>query len=124
MRENAIKSDPAFSDGFYASAQAVYVGLCRHAEVWSVIGFCPQFYRQEVWCDIGFSSLDESTRGFWEAYFLPMDPNNLLCMARKWRHGDVSLHTGGDLEAALGRIKAKMFVMPFGNEHVFSTGGL
>ena len=117
--ENAIKSDPAFNDGFYTSAQAVHVGLRRHAEVWSVMGLCQEFYRQEVWRDIGFASLDDFIRGFWEAYFLPMDPNNLLCMAWKWRHGDVSLYTGGDLEAALGRIKAKTFVMPFGNDMFF-----
>jgi len=44
---------------------------------------------------------------FWEAYFAPMDPNNLIWMGWKWRPGDVSRHTGGDLAAALGRIKAK-----------------
>jgi hypothetical protein len=36
-----------------------------------------------------------------------MDPNNLLCMAWKRRHGDVTKQTNGDLAAALGRIKAK-----------------
>ena len=54
-----------------------------------------------------------------ENWFLPMDPNNLVCMSRKWRHGDVSLHTGGDLAAALGRITAKTFVIPFGNDMFF-----
>jgi hypothetical protein len=39
-------------------------------------------------------------------YFSVMDANDLLCMAWKWPHGDVSRHTGGDLWAALGRIKA------------------
>ena len=31
----------------------------------------------------------------------------------------MSLHTDGDLKAALGRIKAKTFVMPFGNDMFF-----
>ncbi len=117
--ENALKSDPAFNGGFYTEPNAVEVGLKRHAEVWSVMGLCPAFYKQEAWRDIGFASLDEFLTGFWEAYFLPMDPNNLICMAWKWRHGDVSLHTDGDLAAALGRIKAKTFVMPFGNDMFF-----
>ena len=117
--ENALKSDPAFNDGFYTDAHAVEVGLRRHAEAWSVMGLCQAFYKEETWREIGFSSLDEFLTGFWEAYFLPMDPNNLICMAWKWRHGDVSLHTDGDLGAALGRIKAKTFVMPFGNDMFF-----
>jgi homoserine O-acetyltransferase len=47
-----------------------------------------------------------------------MDPNDLLAMAWKWQHGDVTRHTGGDLAAALGRITAKTFVMPI-NEDMF-----
>jgi homoserine O-acetyltransferase len=56
---------------------------------------------------------------FWEDWFLPMDPNNLLTMANKWKHGDVSRNTDGDLEAALSRIEAKTFVMPFEQDMFF-----
>jgi homoserine O-acetyltransferase len=52
-------------------------------------------------------------------YFSVMEPNNLLCMAWKWPRGDVSRHTGGDLRAALGRIKAKTFVMPMSSDMFF-----
>jgi homoserine O-acetyltransferase len=48
-----------------------------------------------------------------------MDPNNLLTMAWKWRNGDVSKHTNGDLRAALGRITAKTFVVPFAGDMFF-----
>ena len=41
-----------------------------------------------------------------------MDPNSLLAQGWKWQRGDVARHTGGDLAAALGRITAKIFVMP------------
>jgi hypothetical protein len=58
-------------------------------------------------------------RRFWEAYFAPMDPNNLIWMGWKWRHGDVSRHTSGDLAAALGRIKAKTYVVPFSRDMFF-----
>ena len=40
-------------------------------------------------------------------------------MGWKWRHGDVSRLTGGDLRRALGRIKAKTFVIPFANDMFF-----
>jgi CubicO group peptidase (beta-lactamase class C family) len=47
------------------------------------------------------------------------NPNALLCMAWKWQRGDVSRHTGGDLKAALGHIKAKTFVMPIDEDMFF-----
>jgi homoserine O-acetyltransferase len=119
MHEDVIKSDPAWNGGFYTEPHAVHVGLRRHAQVWSVMGVCQEFYKQEAWRPAGFSSLDDFNRGFWENWFLPMDPNNLLCMAWKWRHGDVSLQTGGDLRAALGRIRAKTYVMPFSDDMFF-----
>jgi homoserine O-acetyltransferase len=40
-------------------------------------------------------------------------------MGWKWRHGDVTLHTGGDLAAALGRIKAKTYVVAFSQDMFF-----
>jgi homoserine O-acetyltransferase len=55
---------------------------------------------------------------YWDD-LLPMDPNNLLTMAWKWRHGDVTRHTNGDLAAALGRITAKTFVCPFSGDMFF-----
>jgi homoserine O-acetyltransferase/O-succinyltransferase len=119
LLEDVIKSDPAWNGGFYTDPDAVHVGMRRHAQVWSVMGVCQEFYKRETWREVGFSSFDDFNRGFWEGWFLPMDPNNLICMMHKWRHGDVSLHTGGDLAAALGRITAKTFVIPFGNDMFF-----
>ena len=48
-----------------------------------------------------------------------MDAAVLVHQAWKWRHGDVSRHTGGDLAAALGRITAKTFVMPISHDQFF-----
>lgn len=56
---------------------------------------------------------------FLEADMLPMDPNDLICQGWKWQRGDVSRHTDGDLNEALGRIKAKTFVMPIDHDMVF-----
>ena len=63
--------------------------------------------------------MEDFVVGFTEGTFLPMDPNDLLCMAWKWQRGDVARHTGGDLAAALGRIKARMFVMPLSTDMFF-----
>ena len=115
----AITSDPAWRGGWYADAADVHAGIRRHARLWAVMGLCTEFYKRELWRGLGFSSMEDFVVGFIEGTFLPMDPNDLLCMAWKWQRGDVARHTGGDLAAALGRIKARMFVMPLSTDMFF-----
>ena len=115
----AITSDPGFAGGFYKSCEDVHEGLLRHAKMWGVMGWSTEFYQQNRPRELGFSSLDDFLLNFVGAYFAPMDPNDLLCMAWKWQRGDVSRHTGGDLHAALARIKAKTFVMPMSSDMFF-----
>lgn len=117
--EDALKSDPNYNDGFYNEASDCHVGLRRHSRLWGVMGLCQEFYQQETWRSLGFSSLQDFQTGFWDNYFLPMDPNNLICMGWKWRHGDVSKHTNGSLKQALGRITAKTYVIAFSNDMSF-----
>jgi homoserine O-acetyltransferase/O-succinyltransferase len=119
VHEALLKSDPAWNDGFYTDPHAVHLGLRRHALAFALEGMCRAFYREEAWREAGFASLDDFKRGFLEAYFLPMDPNNLLCQARKWREADVSRHTNGDLAAALGRITASTIVTAVATDMFF-----
>ena len=67
----------------------------------------------------GFTSADDFQIGFVDAYFQPMDPNDLLCMAWKWQRGNVSRHTDGDLSKPLGRVQTKTFVMPISEDMFF-----
>ncbi|MGE3287477.1 MAG: alpha/beta fold hydrolase [Pseudonocardia sp.] len=115
----AITSDPGFAGGEYTSNTEVEAGLTRHAGIWAVMGFSTEFWKQEVWRALEFDSKEAFLVGFLEPYFTVMDPNDLLCMAWKWQHGDVARHTGGDLDAALGRITAKTFVMPVDEDMFF-----
>lgn len=115
----AIQSDPGWNGGEYKSHTDVAEGLARQARIFGVMGFSTEFWKQEIWRALEFSSMDEFLTGFLEPYFTAMDPNALLTMAWKWQRGDVTRHTGGDLAAALGRIKAKMFVMPIDEDMFF-----
>ncbi len=108
-----LSSDPAWADGAYLSSEDVHQGLKRMAHVFAMMGVCPELYNTEAWAGFGFHSMENFLADFWEAWFSPMDPNNLLCMAKKWRAGDVSEHTDGDLKAALGSIQAKVHVIAF-----------
>jgi homoserine O-acetyltransferase len=115
----AITSDPGWAGGEYTSNTEVEAGLTRHAGIWAVMGFSTEFWKQEVWRALEFDTKEAFMAGFLEPYFTVMDPNDLLCMAWKWQRGDVARHTGGDLDAALGRITAKTFVMPVDEDMFF-----
>jgi homoserine O-acetyltransferase len=116
---DAITSDPGWAGGEYASNADVVVGLKRHAGIWAVMGFSTEFWKQEVWRALDFDSKEAFIDGFLEPYFTVLDPGDLLCMAWKWQRGDVARHTGGDLDAALGRITAKTFVIPIDEDMFF-----
>jgi len=115
----AITSDLGWKNGAYKNSNAVAEGLKRHADLWSVMGYSTEMFKKELWREIGFSSSEEFCEGFTQAYFAPMDPNNLLCLAWKWQRGDVSKNTDGDLKKALARITAKMIVMPINTDMFF-----
>lgn len=115
----AITSDPGFRNGDYSSAADVAAGLKRHAKLWTVMGWSTEFFRCGRHRVLGFESMQAFVDQFMTGYFGPMDPNNLLAMAWKWQRGDVSRHTGGNLAEALGRIKAKTYVMPISHDMFF-----
>ncbi|HZC97058.1 MAG TPA: alpha/beta fold hydrolase [Bradyrhizobium sp.] len=115
----AITSDPNFRNGNYASSADVAAGLKRHAKLWTFNGWSGEFFRANRHQTLGFDTIPAFVDNFMTGYFAPMDPNCLLTMAWKWQRGDVSRLTGGDLAAALGRIKAKTFVMPISHDILF-----
>jgi homoserine O-acetyltransferase/O-succinyltransferase len=115
----AITTDPGFAGGNYKASADVAAGLKRHAKLWTVMGWSTEFFRAGRHKALGFESVQAMVDNFMTGYFAPMDPNDLLAMAWKWQRGDVSRHTGGDLAAALKRIRAKTFVMPISHDMFF-----
>ena len=87
--------------------------------MWAVMGWSTEFFQQGRYRTLGFADVQSFIDDFMVGYFGPMDPDNLLAMAWKWQRADVSRHTGGDLAAAFGRIKAKTFVMPISHDMFF-----
>lgn len=109
----ALTADAAFADGWYTTKPAK--GLRAAARVYAGWGFSQDFYRANLDIDaLGYSSLEDFLVAFWEGFFLPRDPNNLLTMLWTWQNGDISANEiyGGDFVKALGAIKAKTYVMP------------
>jgi len=115
---DAITSDPAFEEGWYREG-AVHRGLRRHARLFAAFGFTTDLFNTAAWREIGFTSADDFVTGFVENHFLPQDPNNLILLLQKWQSGDAAKITGGDLVAALARIKAQTFVIAIGEDLFF-----
>ncbi len=116
---DAITTDPAWNGGNYKQSSDVAAGLKRQAKLWTVMGWSTQFFKEGRHRALGFENMQAFVDNFMTGYFAPMDPNDLLCMAWKWQRGDVSRLTNGDLRAALGRIKAKTYVMPISHDMFF-----
>lgn len=116
---DAVTSDPGFNGGEYDSHQDVMEGLKRHARVWAIMGLSTEWWKQERWRALELESRDQAVTEFLEPTFAALDPNSLIAMGRKWQYGDVARLHGGDLAAALGRITAKVFVMPISEDMFF-----
>jgi homoserine O-acetyltransferase len=111
--KGALTADAAFKEGWYDEKPSK--GLRAAARVYAGWGFSQAFYWDQVYKELGFSSLDDFLVGFWEGFFLDRrDPNNLLTMLWTWQKGDIGKTPGfdGDHVRALQSIKARTLVMP------------
>lgn len=107
----ALTADASWKGGLYD--QQPVTGLRAAGRVYAGWGFSQQFYWQELWKQIGFTSLEDFLVNFWEGFFLDRDANNVLTMLDTWWHGDVGLTPGfSSTEDALASITARAIVMP------------
>jgi len=108
----ALRSDPAWNKGLYTEQPTA--GMRLMGRVWAGWGASQTFYREHLYRQLGFTSLEEYIVREWEDGFTQGDANDLLAMAWTWQHADVGATPGldGDFERALGRITARTIVMP------------
>jgi homoserine O-acetyltransferase len=111
--KGALTADDAFKNGWYDDKPVK--GLRAAARVYAGWGFSQAFYWDQVYKEMGYSTLEDFLVAFWEGFFLDRrDPNNLLTMLWTWQQGDIGKTPGfdGDHIKALKAIKAKTIVMP------------
>ncbi len=107
-----LTADPAWAgDRFTARPER---GLRAFGRVYAGWALSQAFYRQQVYLELGYSSLEDFLIRDWEASFLRRDAANLLSMLETWKQSNISDNDrhGGDLTAALGAIQAKTLIMP------------
>ncbi|WP_191059990.1 alpha/beta fold hydrolase [Geminicoccus harenae] len=114
-----LELDPAFQDGFYDRPPVR--GIQAFATIYAGWGTSEPFFREEAFRPLGSRSTVEHVADFWEPFFARCDANNLLSQLWTWEQGDISANPahGGDLEAALGAIKARTIIVPIDNDRYF-----
>ena len=108
----ALTADAAYRDGWFHEPPVR--GLKAMARVYAGWALSQAFYREELWRGLGYAALEEFLVQSWEAQFLRRDANDLLAQIWTWQHADISdceAHRG-DLEAALGAIRAQALILP------------
>ncbi|MEQ8965057.1 MAG: alpha/beta fold hydrolase [Azospirillaceae bacterium] len=108
----ALEADPALAGGDYSSPPAT--GLKALGRVWAGWALSQQFYREELYKQMGFETVESFLTDFWEAFWVACDANDLLSQLRTWQTADLAATPGydGDLEKALGAIRAKAVLSP------------
>jgi len=115
----ALTTDPAFRDGrFVAKPEA---GLRAMGRVYAGWAMSHAFYRDEVWREAGFNSLEDYLVRAWDSAFARRDANDLLAQIGIWQRGDISACPafGGDMGRALAAIKARILLMPGQTDRYF-----
>jgi homoserine O-acetyltransferase len=115
----ALTADDAWNNGWYD--QQPTKGMRAAARVYAGWGPSQAFYREKVYLEMGFSSVEDYLITGWEGRFRETDANDFLAMINTWQNGDISNNPlyDGDFEAALGSIKAKAIVMPSQTDQYF-----
>jgi len=109
----ALTGDPHFNNGWYTTK--LVQGPRAMGRVYAGWGLSQEFYRLELYKEMGYSSLEDFLVGYWEGLFLTRrDPNNLLCQLWTWQNGNIGNTPGfnGNFEKALAAIKARAIILP------------
>ena len=110
----ALVASEDFHDGKYQTPARKGTGA--FGRVYSTWALSQEWFRQRCWEQLGCASLPEYLERNWEKGGVGVwDANDLLCLLRTWQMGDIGLYypaDGGDLRKTLGKIEARVLVMP------------
>jgi homoserine O-acetyltransferase/O-succinyltransferase len=115
----ALTADPAFRNGRFVEKPVA--GLRAMGRVYAGWAMSYEFYRDEIWREAGAASLEDYLAGNWDTAFAHRAANNLLAQISIWQNGDIShcAAFGGELDRALGAIRARMLLMPGQTDRYF-----
>ncbi len=108
----ALTADPAWTGTKFS--QMPDRGIRAFARIYASWAASQAFYRERIYHQFGYASLEDYLVQAWEAGYRQRDPHNLLAMLDTWQHCDLSdnPHHQGNYTAALAAITATTYVMP------------
>lgn len=120
---SAIKADSSFDNGNYNLPPEK--GLRAGGTHWSSWGWSQEWFRKELYEEMGLKNIDEVINWF-EEFVLTWDANNLIALARTWQNNNVGNTPGfnGDYKKALKSIKAEVLYMPSETDMYFHIDAL
>jgi homoserine O-acetyltransferase len=115
----ALIADAAWRDGDYEAPPLR--GLRSMGRAWAGWALSQAFYREGLYREMGYATLDDFLVDYWEAMFQTRDANNLLAMIWTWQNADISANAlyDGDFARALGAITARAMIMPGATDMYF-----
>jgi homoserine O-acetyltransferase len=118
----ALTTDPAFVDGRFIAKPAL--GLRAMGRVYAGWAMSHGFYRDQMWRESGFTSLEDYLQKSWDVAFAHRDANNILAQLWTWQNGDIGNCDafGGDFSKAMAAVTAHMLVMPGQTDCYFQVG--
>ncbi|WP_425595604.1 alpha/beta fold hydrolase [Ruegeria faecimaris] len=108
----ALCADQNWNGGNYDSPPKA--GLKAFGRVYAGWAFSQTFYREGLYEQLGFQSIEELMQDWEQDHVQSWDANNLLAKLATWQAGDISAGPlyNGDYKLALGAIKARAILMP------------
>jgi homoserine O-acetyltransferase/O-succinyltransferase len=115
----ALTADPAWQDGRFVAKPVA--GLRAMGRVYAGWAMSHAYYRDEIWREAGFTSLDDYLARSWDVAFARRDANDLLAQIGIWQRGDISqcAEFGGDIDRALAAVTAHVLLMPGQTDRYF-----
>jgi homoserine O-acetyltransferase/O-succinyltransferase len=108
----ALTADPAWNGIKFE--QIPERGFKAFARIYASWAASQAYYRQGLYYQLGYESLEDYLVRGWEVNYRQRDPHNLLTMIDTWLYCDVGNNPTyrGDYQQALKSITAKTLVMP------------
>ncbi|CAE7943415.1 metXA [Symbiodinium necroappetens] len=130
LADSDCKDDGRLGMRLHGSCQR---GLKAFARIYAGWGVSREFYKQEIWRKTSrdgqpFTSREDFVRRSYEGGFINASPLNLLAQIRTWRCGNIceayGMPSGISLKDALGRITARVVLMPCSTDAYFSAADI
>tara|TARA_B100000965_G_C19587094_1_gene756245 strand:- start:1184 stop:2200 length:1017 start_codon:yes stop_codon:yes gene_type:complete len=115
----ALTSDLNWKNGNYS--EQPNAGKTTMAMAWAGWALGQNWFREKLYLKDGYKNPQEVLDKLWRTIYFKRDANDLLAMIRTWQEHDISNNNEfkGNLEKALGSIKANVVLMPGINDLYF-----